>query len=311
MRQIVIALAALGLMSAGVLVRTAGGPEPVRRAIPIPGRHLVEAYPAVAAAAYGRRVLIVHDVPLNAPTAEIVESARMPGGWALHPATPPGETALASGLARLAADAAAAWDADATLTEALVRDLARGCVAVVLIENGKEVVSAPALAAVPGLSALAGTRVYRVAGAEPVYRDGGDEKGPHGVRPYLSPAAHLQYEDSLWGGSLTIDADASGDYVLPWPVEGADVRVGGAPVTPATLRAELPYIVLSLDSGRHDVVVAYVEDGARGRFAIGGALGLAIAVVGLLLALRPDPNAEEADPNADIDDGSPLEEDRT
>jgi hypothetical protein len=299
---------ALGAASAAALVFAAlHGDEAVR---PVAPREpwLAAAYERAAEAAYGARVLVVTARPGVPARGAVFEAGRTPTGWGLFPPLPPGAEELAPALDALAASAAAAWR-EGGLADApeVVRALAVFGVPVVLVEDGRAVVPA-AGAGQSGLRPEPRVPGLRVTDAEPVSRllaDGVGGAGPADPVAFAASleterATYLDFTPGLWGGSLTVESARGGRHVFPWPAAGARVRVDGREVE--AQRAAVPLLVLDLPAGASRVEVAYVVAGVRDWLAVAGGLGLAVALLWVLLALRPHPR--EAALPAVPDDGA-------
>jgi hypothetical protein len=306
------------VVAAGVLVLAAGiaavsysalGGGDVGRATTPREVHLAQAYPRAAAAAYGRRVLVLRAHPLAAVAGETLESARVGGGWELHPAAPAGATDFATALAVLAAQAASDWDADGMLDAGTIDSLARAGVAIVVVDDGKRVVAPELAAEAAGLAPEPSVPSLRVRGAEPVWRVVGDAAAAGGTRAVLEPARVRDFVDGLWGGSVTVEVEEPGTYVLAWPREGALVTVDGAQRQPLEPLTRVPLVTLDLPAGDAAVVVRYAAARGRSSWAIGGALAIVISLIVLLLALRPHPERDDDDGHEGGDDGSDGGED--
>jgi len=281
---VALALAVSGLAALVWTLNTAGAVDrPVRPA----ERYLTVAYPAAAAAAYGRRVLVVHNPPLEPAHGDVYESARSPGGWELYAAAPAGARAMHAAMQRIAAQASSDWEDDRRLSEDTIHALAEAGVAIVVVEDGRRIVSPEEAADVPGVSPEAGVPSLRVRGAEPVMRV------PEGLDAGLRTVARTRdFEDGLWGGSVVVEVEHAGRYVFAWPAEGARVTIDGVVTEAQSYSDALPLVAADLPAGTPRVEVRYADAGRRAWVAMGGALALTIGVLLLLLAFRAHPDRE-------------------
>ncbi len=293
---VVVVAAALALLVAGVaaVVVAASSAGGAARAVTPAEAHLAAAYPRAAAAAYGRRVLVLRARPVSPVAGEILESARAGGGWELHPGAPPGASLFRVALDELAARAAADWDAGGRLSPATIARLARGGVAIVVVDDGRRVIAPERAAEVAGVSPEPSVPALRVRGAEPVLRVVGEEPVAGGTRAQLEPARVRDLRDGLWGGSVTIEAREPGTYVLSWPAEGALLRAAADGVTARASVTTLPLLTIDVEAGDQELEVTYGTSAPGGVWAIAGAAAIVAALLALLLALRPHPGREGA-----------------
>jgi hypothetical protein len=286
-----LVLPALAVLLGGALALAyaASGSDVAGHTVSPPEPHLARAYPRAAAAAYGRRVLVLRARPLDSVAGEILESARVGGGWELHPVAPAGADAFATALAELALDAAQDWDDDALLGASTVDALGRAGVAVVVVENGREVLTPERAADVNGLSPEPSVPGLRVRAAEPVLRVVGEETVAGAPRARLAPARVRDFRDGLWGGSVIVEAEEAGTFVLSWPREGALLKVGGRGGTLREPVTAVPLVTIDLPAGETEIEVTYAAAAGRSTWAIGGALAVVLSIVVILLATRPHP----------------------
>ncbi len=268
-----------GIGAVVVASSIAGGARPVRPDV----RALAELHARAAGAAFGRRVLVVRRGGTEPSSGRIFESAPAAGGFGLFDAAPPGAPEFQRACDALAARVAGEWESRGRIAPATATALAHAGVAIVCREDGTQAVAPDGNDVVAGLDPAESVPGLRVRGAEPVLRvvPGGD-----GAET-LEPAPFLDFDDGLWGGAVTVDASAAGMYVFAWPAAGGSVTVDGADVAPRTWAGELPLLRLDLPAGRTRVVARYVEDAARGRLAIAGALAAVVGLVTLLVLVRP------------------------
>ena len=297
MSRAVVAGTALLVLAGGIaaVVLAAARAGEVGRAVVPSEPRLALAYPRAAAAAYGRRVLVLRAPPLAAVAGEILESARAGGGWELHPVAPAGADGFATALAREAAAAASDWDAsNGALHPRTVDSLARAGVAIIVVDDGRQVAVSQRAAEVPGLAPEPSVPALRVRGAEPVMRVVGDEVTTAGAtRPRLEAARVRDFQDQLWGGRVTVEVAEPGTFVFAWPREGALVTVNGVETEALDPPTEIPFVTLELAVGDADVAVGYAAAQGRAGAAIGGALAIVVALITLLLAFRPHPDRDE------------------
>jgi hypothetical protein len=256
---------------------------------------------SAAKSTFGRRLLLIDARPAllsarPASSGRLLETGRS-GGWQVFEGLPPGADSLRPAVERLEADVAAAYDRgggfDAQLRERLV---AFGVSEVAVHLHG-----APATrVAIAAGSVQTGDTIdvrlhsadvhsFPVPGAEPVFAQPTGGLGPGGVVPALAPAPHLDYADGLWGGQMTVEVAAPGEFLFPWPAEGALVTVDGVPTDGRALDPELPLLVVTLPAGAPRVAVSYASGGTRSFAAMIGAAGLVISVLALLIAFRAHP----------------------
>ena len=317
---------ALAVLVAGVtaLAWAATTASAVNRPIRATSKYLATAQPRAAAAAYGRRVLLIHTPPLEAAHGDVYESARAPGGWELYDAAPDAAPRFAAAMARVAAAAARDWEAGRSLSAKMVRQLAEAGVALVFVEDGRRVVSPEGAADGPGVSPEASVPGLRVRRAEPVMRvvetgpglrddrrsAGGQSEAGEGADGDAESVPRLEivtqvrdFEDGLWGGRVVVEVETPGRHVFAWPAEGARVTVNGVAVEAQVHTEGLPLLALDLDVGDAQVEVSYADSRGRAWAAGAGALALVVGVLSLMLAFRPHPDREDEADDENENDG--------
>ncbi len=320
---------ALTLLVAGgsALAWAATTASAVNRPIRATSKYLATAQPRAAAAAYGRRVLLIHTPPLEAARGDVYESARAPGGWELYDAAPAAAPRFAAAMARVAAAAARDWEAGRSLSAKMVRQLAEAGIALVFVEDGRRIVSPEGAADGPGVSPEASVPGLRVRRAEPVMRVADAEAGPsedgqstdgevadggaESVSRLEIVTQVRDFEDGLWGGRVVVEVETPGRHVFAWPAEGARVTVNGVAVAAQVHAEELPLLALDLEVGDARVEVSYADSRGRTWAAGGGALALVVGVLSLMLAFRPHPDrgdeADDENENDGVDRGAAVE----
>jgi len=256
--------------SAGEAIRpVAPETEALRRGHSVAGRE-----------ALGRRVLVLLADPGKPRTSSILESGRAPEGWALYAATPPDAGDFGTWTQSLAAAAGASWDRDRGVAPDVARALSLFAVKAVLADDAGK-----------------GAKLLTVLDvAEPVLRldggDGAEAKDPVSLAALLqtSPARESNgwtwsdWDDTLWGGAVTVETKRAGRFLFPYPAAGGRVTVNDAPAIRASAG---PLLAIDLPAGTSRVDVRFLEGGSGQTLAIAGAAGLAAALLALLIALRP------------------------
>lgn len=251
----------------------------------------------VAETAMGRRVLWIDAGAPGGATAQLLESGRLGGVWALYEAAPPDAPEFARHLSRVAAAAAADFDGTGSLGGDTLTALERLDVSVVVAHDEREWRAVTSSAEAGRVEQLG--RGLRLRRAEPCIR----LQSPEAARAALDMAGPIAWSAglavepatvkdldllSLWGASLTVEAATPGTYLLALPADGAMVSIDGNALDgTATGAAALgPFLALDLAAGSHAIDVAYREVDPREWLAVAGAVGLVLGLVLLLVALR-------------------------
>jgi hypothetical protein len=253
---------------------------------------------AAAATSGGQRVLTILLKPGEAPSGTIYESARVPEGWRAFPPTPSPSDPLVPALENLGDRAASEFAKDRRLSAATVRALGVFGVSIVAATDGTNPVYPEigerdaTIAPVPELGGL------RIRHAQPAFLFLAD-----GTNPIPADAAEFartlrfgdantfEYEDGLWGGSITVDTPQDADFLFPWTASGARVEVDGSAA--AARAARVPLLIVRVPAGRHRVEVHFGEPAtARSVVAIAAALGVVLSFVALWLGLRAQPEKD-------------------
>jgi hypothetical protein len=249
-----------------------------------------------AAAANGQRVLVVVARPGVAPAGRIVQSARAPEGWRPYAPTYDPADPLVPVLDALADAAAKDFATDRRFERDTVRALQVFGVAVVVASDGTSVITPAAEERDPNVGISPEVPALRLRHTNPVFlllADGG-QRDPADPVGYVKSLRYgdAQFQDdsySQWGGAVTIDASAEGEYLFPWSAAGARVTLDGSSVEPRA--AGLPMLLVKVPQGRHRVEVAYGDaQTLREIIVIASAAGVVIGLLAMWLALRPHPD---------------------
>jgi hypothetical protein len=282
---VVVLVASLGTLAALIATR-----DEVVRAVDIPG---VDAamLDRAAQAAHGQRVLAIVARPGAAATGRIVQSAKAAEGWRPYPATADAGDPLNVSLDALAAAAASEYARSGRFEPPTIRALQILGVATIVFGDGAARWDPgerdPDVGTAPEVPAL---RLRHVSPVVQVLAEGAEQRpdDPVGfVRALRKGDAQFQDDEyRAWGGGVTVDAAADGEFLFPWSPYGARVTVDGGPAT--TRAAAVPLLVVRLPAGRRRVEVDHGEPaGARDAVAIAAAAGVVASLVAFWLALRP------------------------
>ena len=279
-RAVVVAGIVVAAGSAALLASAAG--EAADGARPVPPSTVFEqkGFPAAAREALGRRVLVLSADPGKPRKAALLESGRAPEGWALYPGASPRSPSFGPVLDGLAAAAGAAWDRDRGFPPEIRAALEAFAVKALLVDDAGK-----------------GARpVQALDRAEPVLRIDESRTAPNatavefvaGLRTTAAKESEgwtwSDWEDSLWGGAVTVETSRAGRFLFPYPAEGARATVDGAP---AKLAPGGPLVAIDLPAGKSRVEVGTTEPAPERTRAILGGAGLVVGLLMVVLSLRP------------------------